>query len=374
MSDSVPVAQPLKARLDALTVLRFFAALWVIALHLQGRVPMGVPRVLQRLFNNGAYAMTLFFVLSGAVLAYGYHRMQPRASDVISFYQARFARIYVPYLVLHLVALIFVSPATPREMSAAIYSNILSVLGLQAWFVEAVYGGANSGTWSISAEFFFYALFPAVLPLIAWLRTRWGTLRVCAYLSALSGFLGLADYAYGGGGFAYYVMPAVRLPEFMLGVAVGLELLSAPRGFAGTTLSLTLALLVALAAALNPSLDYGIWTRGNLVVVPAFAWLIYELARWDQRRAPMHTTVTRVLIYLGESSYCFFLAQLIPLLFLDSPGGKEWKAHHWNGSTVGLWSGVLACTFIGAILLHELVEKPARRYFLRRWQPHRFVV
>jgi len=368
MSDSPAAAAPPKGRLDALTILRFGAALWVVTLHLQNRVRLDVPPLLHRFFANGEYAMTLFFVLSGVVLAYGYHRLQPRAADVIGFYQARFARIYAPYLVLHLLGLIWVSATTAKEVSTAIYTNVLSLLGLQAWFLPSLHGSANSGTWSISAEFFFYALFPALLPLMAWLRQRWGTLRVCAYLSALSGFIGFADYVYPNA-FIYYILPATRLPEFMLGVTVGLELVSAPRGWAGKNLSLFLALVLAALAAVNPSLDYGLWTRASILVVPAFAWLIYELARWDQRRASGRNLAERALIYLGESSYCLFLAHMLPMLFLDSPACRQWLLAHWQAGTPAIWAAVIAFSLVFAILLHEVVEKPARRYLLRRWHP-----
>jgi peptidoglycan/LPS O-acetylase OafA/YrhL len=359
---------PGKSRLDALTVLRFGAALWVLGFHLQIRAPIPAEWWWKRAMGNGAYAMTIFFVLSGVVLAYGYHHLRPKAESVLAFYQARFARIYAPYAVLHLVALYWVSPTTPKETSAALYTNVLSALGLQAWSPHAALTGANGGTWSISAEFFFYALFPALLPLLGYLRQRWGTLRTCAYVSALSGFVGLADFAYGGS-LTYYTLPIARLPEFMLGVVVGLELLSAPGRFVGNNASLALAVVCAALAAFNPVLDYGLWIRANLVVVPVFAWLIFELARWDQRRPASRNVTWRVLIYLGESSYCLFLAHMIPMLWLDSVAGRNWITQHGPATNAPLWIAIIAASLVGAFLLHELVEKPARRALLRRWQP-----
>lgn len=368
MSEVPTAAMPFRSRIDALTILRFFAATWVVSLHLQNRVHWDVPSLVNRFFVNGAYAMAVFFILSGTVMAYGYHRLQPRAADVIGFYQARFARIYIPYLVLHVIALIWFTPTPPRGVATAIYTNVLSLLGIQAWFVNSMTNSANSGTWSISAEFFFYALFPAVLPLIAWLRQRWGTLRVCAYLAALSGLIGLADYTYGNS-FQYYIMPAARLPEFMLGVALGLELLSPGSARSTDNLRLLLASALALAAALNPILDHGLWIRANLLVVPAFGWFIYELARWDQRGDPGTSPLHRAFVYLGESSYCLFLAHMIPMLFLDSADGRTWVNTNFHGTAPTLWGVVYGISLLGAIALHELVEKPARRYLLARWRP-----
>jgi len=368
---TTPVWAP-KSRLDALTILRFAAALWVVVLHLQYRAPLAAPPLLRRFFLNGACAMTLFFVLSGVVLAYGYHRLRPHAPEIVAFYQARFARIYVPYALLHVLALGWFAPANAQELSAAIYINALSALGLQAWFPNAAMQGANGGTWSISVEFFFYALFPALLPCLAYLRRRWGTLRVAAYVSALSALIGFADYVFANSALLYYVMPAARLPEFMLGILLGLTLLDPPHRPFATPLSLAVACGALLVAALNPALDYGTWIRANFFVVPAFGLFIYELARWDQRRpAGPPGAVWRSLVYLGEASYCLFLVHMLPALFLDSAPGRAWKAQHWPGSALGLWVLFIAVSLLGAIALHELVEKPVRRALLRRWQPNR---
>lgn len=359
---------PLPVRLEALTILRFFAALWVVTLHLQTHAPLPVHPLAQRLFQNGAHAMTLFFVLSGTVLAYGYCRLRPVAGEVVAFYQNRFARIYVPYALLHVVALGFFAPSDSREFVRAVYTNLLSFLGLQAWFPHAVGVGANTGTWSISAEFFFYALFPALLPLLAWLRRKHGALRVCAYLAALSGFIGLADYVYPNG-FIYYALPAARLPEFMLGVVIGLALREPARHPARAVPLLAAAGVVAAAAAVNPVMDYGLWIRAHLVVVPAFAWLIHALARWDQARPPRRGAAWRTAVYLGECSYALFLVHLLPILFLGSESGRGWLARHGPPAPWLLWTAVIALALLGAVALHEGVEKPARRALLRRWRP-----
>jgi peptidoglycan/LPS O-acetylase OafA/YrhL len=346
--------------------MRFFAALWVLTMHLETRAPLEWSGPARRLIENGGYAMTLFFVLSGTVLAYGYHALRPVKEDVIAFYQARFARIYPAYIVLHLIALVWIAPANAKQLTEAIYDNALSALGLQAWCPSALLSGANSSTWSISVEFFFYALFPAVLPLVGYLRTRWGGLRVAAYLSALSGFIGLADYAHING-WLYYWMPAARLPEFMLGLVIGLALLEAPRGTRHGGLTLALSFVTSLAAVLNPAKDYGVWIRANFVVVPALGWFIYELARWNQAHPPARSVLWRGFVYLGESSYCLFLAQLVPLLFLYTRTGTGWRRMDWHEAPGPVWGFTLAATLVCTLLLHEGVEKPVRRYLLRRW-------
>lgn len=363
-----PTVSPLKSRLDALTVLRFPAAFWVLAMHLENRVPLGAPAWGNRLLGNGGLAMTLFFILSGVVLAYGYHSMQPRVQDVRAFYQARFARIYPAYAVVHVLGLVWFFIGSGLEFPVIVYTNVLSALGLQAWSPHVAMVGANAGTWSISAEFFFYALFPALLPLLGYIRQRWGALRVVAVLCGLSGFIGLADAIFKGTGL-YYFLPAARVPEFMIGVTLGLELLTpSPRP---RNTAFALASLAAVAVAFNPATDYGLWIRANCIVVPAFAWFIFELARWDQRRTGEPAALGRVFIYLGESSYCLFLFHLLPLLAMDTPAGLAWHTGLTPSVKPWIWLGFIALSLAGAILLHEAVEKPARRWLLRRWSWHR---
>jgi peptidoglycan/LPS O-acetylase OafA/YrhL len=82
-------------RLNALTTLRFLAALHVVLFHMRvtGVLPGG-PWWYQNLASVGYIGVNLFFVLSGFILVYTYANttVSPRR-----FWQARFARIYPAY-------------------------------------------------------------------------------------------------------------------------------------------------------------------------------------------------------------------------------------------------------------------------------------
>jgi len=61
---------PSTEKIDALTGLRWFAALAVVLDH---NVPGGyTPRAVTQFFASGSMGVTVFFVLSGFVLAYNY--------------------------------------------------------------------------------------------------------------------------------------------------------------------------------------------------------------------------------------------------------------------------------------------------------------
>jgi peptidoglycan/LPS O-acetylase OafA/YrhL len=359
-------------RLQGLTILRLFAALWVVLFHLQDRVPFLAPDAWPRNFvAHGAFAMSLFFILSGVVLTVGYPRL-PDAAAIRQFYLARFARIYPTYAIVHLLALAWFAPATVGWLKWA-YINLLSALGLQAWvphtFAEP---GINGGTWTISVELFFYALFPALLPALRWCHGRIGGLRLGLALVLLSGLIGLAESVFQrvGGTAIYYILPLHRLPEFMLGVVLGLGLAQDRPARVPPLANLGGALVAFLVVCANPlHLMPQFWMRYSILVVPVIAWLLHASARAEQHYRPdWRAGLARLMIYLGESSYCLFLAHLLPLAAFQSAAGTAWLARvNAAGGAPALVLLLVLLSLALAIVLHELVEKPARRYLLRRW-------
>jgi peptidoglycan/LPS O-acetylase OafA/YrhL len=78
-------------KLNSLTALRFFAAIFVVCCHV-GVGPISAVSVSAgELVKKGYVAVGLFYALSGFVLAYNYADRQIKYS---SFVVARFARIY----------------------------------------------------------------------------------------------------------------------------------------------------------------------------------------------------------------------------------------------------------------------------------------
>src|ERR1700730_8218729 len=91
---AVSLSKPLDIRhklppLRALTTIRFFAAIQVVLFHesfRSGHIPL--PPVAARIVNSGFTAVTLFFVLSGFILAYNYEAVPNKRE----FWVSRFAR------------------------------------------------------------------------------------------------------------------------------------------------------------------------------------------------------------------------------------------------------------------------------------------
>jgi peptidoglycan/LPS O-acetylase OafA/YrhL len=289
--------------LPALTGVRFLAAWYVVLFHalpgLARRYP--VPKLLATFLSNGYLAVGLFFLLSGFILAYTYEGQIDGMAGRVRFWEARFARIYPVYLLALVLSYGF---ATNLHLGTK-----LAVIGMvQAWnpLNPDMAGAWNYPAWTLSAEAFFYICFPFVVP---WLSRQ--SDRVLFWLTALflvicivghTPVMGLGDWKNHAALFERLVpLPVLRIPEFLLGVAMGLSFLrdKAPQQHASRPLRVYPAFLGVLVVL---SLPLGDWV--SLVILP-FSVLVYELARGGSWAARFLST--RVMILLGGASYSVYL-------------------------------------------------------------------
>lgn len=114
-------------RLPALTGLRIFAALAVYGSHIGS--PAGVPNAIGTFFSSGYCGVTIFFVLSGFVLAINYFDgfRRPTARGTYNYFVARFARVYPLY-----VLVIFFFVVRQHTLGESVDSWWRSALAIQA--------------------------------------------------------------------------------------------------------------------------------------------------------------------------------------------------------------------------------------------------
>nr|WP_314266237.1 acyltransferase [uncultured Moellerella sp.] len=140
-----------------LTSIRFFAAIFVLFSHLSyfSATSLSVFYV-----KEGFIGVTLFFILSGFVLAYSYEdRFKKKKTTIFSFYSARIARIYPLHILTLILALPFFLINSPDFLS--LLSNVFL---LQAFIPnDSYYFSLNAPSWSISVEMLFYLLFPLLI-------------------------------------------------------------------------------------------------------------------------------------------------------------------------------------------------------------------
>lgn len=364
--------------LPALTGIRCIAAFLVVLFHFQfltaGLAPSTSP--MAQVIHSGYVGVSLFFVLSGFILAYTYVTPDGRLrGSGDAFWQARFARVYPVYLFALIfsaplfVDVAFIHPEGVTHLSDIVKSAIVTPLLLQAWTPKKAWMW-NGPAWSLSAEAFFYLLFPAVGAAIA-RRGKRGVLAIGAIAFAAA-LLGPAIYALTSGGGIRRVTPGtygpwiaflkfsplVHLPQFVIGIVAGViflrreENVSAARA-AGWTASLTSAAILALLAV-SQRIPYLLLNAGLLA--PLFALLIYALA--SGRGALSAALSTRPARLLGGASYALYLIHLPVALYLTRV---------WTRVTGQSASGVLALAIYLlvsvalALLIFTFIEEPARR-------------
>ncbi len=111
---------------------------------------------------NAGYASVSFFILlSGYVLAYNYAaRARAGQLDTVRFYKARFTRLYPIYLLSLLLAWRNVAGEYASHTHAMFWAGmVLTPLLLQGWVPE-IATFLNTPAWTMSAESFYYLLFP----------------------------------------------------------------------------------------------------------------------------------------------------------------------------------------------------------------------
>lgn len=228
-----------------------------------------------------------------------------------------------------------------------------AVLGPQYWY------GYNGVSWSLSVEFFFYFMFPFIVPVIVRTGARgwWAVVAVCTGLVVAMPYI-MAPLAEKTGVrelYLVYQCPPVRLLEFAVGIA--LALLVKNGRWRGP--SMTLSSVVFLAGLL---LNKMIATETNEPLVAGAAvgvigcvLMIAAAARADVMGTASIWRHPR-MVWLGEVSFCFYLVHELVLystvhLFHGAPGLRTVQA-------AALMFACFSVALILATLVHELVEKP----------------
>lgn len=361
-----------RPRLPALTSLRFFAALHVVIFHLYTMHITAGPVWYQRLSSIGYVGVGLFFVLSGFILVYTY---AGRSWTTRSFWQARFARIYPAYLFsLFVTAPSFLfATVVLRSTNIPFYTWFkshlflswgLPPLLLQSWIPQAALAW-NSPAWSLSDEAFFYLVFPL---LIGWLVKRSGR-----------GLMGLAFFAWSFSlllSYGYAIVkpdgvlhvddqslhlfwldivkfhPLARIPEFLVGVCVGLLFLrnSVDRKW-GTPLMFSGVLFSIVVVAFGPRIPYAV--LHDSVLIPAFGAIIYGLAL-----RPNWARILEIkpLQLLGDASYSLYLLHSLMIGIYFNP----FQAMH-NQGFIHVVIGIAIMAGI-SVLAYLFIETPARQW------------
>ncbi|HEV8192144.1 MAG TPA: acyltransferase, partial [Ktedonobacterales bacterium] len=232
-----------RSSLAPLTGLRFVAALAVVLDHFWvtfawWNPAAGVPSLStppptgwMLLIHTGNLGVDCFFVLSGFILAYTYATSDGGLLGTRrAFWVARIARIYPIYLLA--LALDFI-PYLLREhhVTGVLTSVVAQPLLLQAWIPSLdTWNSWDPPSWSLSVEAFFYLLFPLIVMGLGRQSKRvlWIVAGLSVTVFAILPALLIYPVATWWPNLSWaldqilYFNPLIRLPEFTLGVVLGL--------------------------------------------------------------------------------------------------------------------------------------------------------
>ncbi|HWU61511.1 MAG TPA: acyltransferase [Ensifer sp.] len=351
--------------LKPLTALRFFAAMWVVGFHFWPDLGLAMPAIV----GKGYLGVELFFVLSGFILSHVYlERFKDGTFHYGEFIWARLARIYPVHIAILLGLGLLMAGLAVVGIQAGdkllVWSSLPAQLTLtQAWGL-APHGGWNHPSWSISAEWFAYLTFPvfAFLMVRMWNRPRLAVGLAAIFLIAL--YIGFGSVA----GFdltrATILWGALRIvPCFALGCTLWLLWRSgAIRSRAGA-----FGLSVGALAVLVASTSFGL---PDFVSVLACGGIILGLGALARNGSAILSAPW--LVYLGEVSFAVYMV-CIPWQLIFGQGLQ--KLVHLDPENMPLvfWLGMVAGVVPAAMVVHHLVERPARN-LMRRVEFKRDVV
>jgi peptidoglycan/LPS O-acetylase OafA/YrhL len=320
----------------SLTALRGIAALWVVLFHYQGHISW-VPGL--EVIRQGTIAVDIFFTLSGFILVYVYGE----EFNLPNFWLKRFARLYPVHLVTLLVATVLI--AGGKIMGFSVVAELTGrefVIHLFALHSFGLTNGLalNYPSWSISAEFSAYLVFPFIVKVILRNKLRLvapvllAFFLACVFAANLTG-LPLTDRTYNA-------TPLRIMPEFLLGMLSARFCLE-ERVSRSVTALIAVGLLVC-----------GLVSHIPLMIVFSAPFLVAALFLYDPRvPAPLH--------YLGLISYSLYMIHAL----VEKVGFTLWE-YFLEREVLPFW--VLPFMIVGALIaasvVYHLVEVPGRRYVM----------
>ncbi|MDX8570048.1 acyltransferase [Elizabethkingia sp. HX QKY] len=312
---------PNTVKYDALTGMRAIAAIMVFVYHNRKYWRNDLPWVVMRFISEWHIGVTVFFVLSGFLLAYRYQdKPLESKKDYLKYILLRIARIFPLYWIL--LSFYFLD----TEYSKNVDTYFLQYSLLYSLFDGYVLTGIVQA-WSLNVEFFFYLLSPVLFLL---LKKSWKycvSLMLGLFLLSCAIGYGLHWYNANPKGFFYplnFIMSNTffgRSTEFFFGMLLAyimkqenkvntLLKLKNPTLYGGL---LMLLFTIAIAFFARNNFVHGVerW-EGRLihelflpVGIALFFWGLMSEKTWISRFLS-----TKFLILLGNASFVFYLIHI----------------------------------------------------------------
>ncbi|WP_245413832.1 acyltransferase family protein [Fulvimarina endophytica] len=338
---------------------RFAAALLVMIYHFLFWGPAETKAGIDFLYRL-LPLLDMFFMISGFFITSRYASRLETLSDYGSFFRRRVARLYPLHVLTTMffvaVALFaFANGAQNYPWRSDFELLPYALFGLHALgFTDTL--GLNYVTWSVSAEFFSYAMFPLIVLALRWRGTAGLAALVAVYLTGLeiasshgvfpSGHWTTAD-----------TMGAYRaFADFMIGGLLA-------RLVARSSLALTSPLpgIAFMACAVIAMMALAPWyVSFGLIIVSLYLSALAETRAPDSTRAiafVLPVTAASFSIYIWHPVFEFFFLRVLWDRWLAETGSVNFYAFMILPMILTILVGVLSVRFLEPRLAH-LVAGP----------------
>ena len=320
--------------------------------------------------DAGYISVSYFILLSGFVLGYNYNeRARSGELDRKRFWEARFTRIYPIYFLSLLLSIQNLRGEYASHTHAMFWTGVVLTPLLLQGFIPAVATFLNTPAWTMSAEAFYYVIFPWLArwkkpqyraPHIAEMAGVWllGLVPGMFYVAFSPDGIAHPDrWSYGRWLWALKYTPYAHLFSFVFGVMLANLDAMIPRA---SRMRLWLGVIgfvgIYAVVSTEPLIPYALVHDGLLM--PLFGFIILGLAGENPLA---HALSAKPLVFVGEASYCLYLLHF-----------NLWNLIHNSHilEKLGLsrfdpWLSYVILIALAIFALH-FIEKPAQRK-LREW-------
>ncbi|HEX4852006.1 MAG TPA: acyltransferase, partial [Puia sp.] len=377
-----------------LTPLRGIAALLVVFFHADLMLLNGQLFLLKypnsHLVEKLYLMVDFFFVLSGFIMFHVYTKWFKENVQGSSFRQfaiARFARVYP----LHFFTLVYVVIAWSIFIQSgidggafldsfntwvSIPTNILLIqsMNLHDWFTW------NSASWSISAEWWMYMLFPFLVRPFLKLNSIG---RIAVFIACIGGYLLIM----------FYLQQFVKLPERLSFIKSPTPPTTIDVGYQFGFVRCVCGFVMGMVAYLlyKDGIGRNFFGKGWTIVILALVMLLcFHFGIWDAISVCLFPCIILCAAYgsakinavctskpmqrIGDWSFSIYLVHQ-PIIFtygyiLIYKNGKT--EQNWIPSVSVFWSWIICILFIALTLVlssftYKYIEVPARKWINKRF-------
>jgi peptidoglycan/LPS O-acetylase OafA/YrhL len=350
--------------ITSLTLLRFFAAVFVVVHHIGGLFPQLY--LVQLVAPVGWLGVSFFFILSGFVLMWSFDAGISKAEYVFR----RLTRIYPLHFACLVTCLLFfwATGAVLGGYKGTPLGTIANFLLVQAWIPghPDVRQAWNGVSWTLSCEFMFYLLTPFLFPILMQINWRRYGFLLALYWIAIICTASLAqENSWGEFLDFFFYSPVPRLFEFILGAVSAVSFKSGTR-YNSRSISIIVMVVpnfvycLAVPEPLRCSLimDY--------LFIPGAVLLIISMVT-NEFDFSSTWTKNPLLIELGDASFSLYMihAMLIRMfvIFIFATLGSYFQSSFYLEAFLAIL--FLFVATIISLVIHRRFEVPVRIILMR---------